>query len=136
MADTEIQKFDPSTLMQGVRDRIKATFVSLIPDAQWEQLTQKEIDDFFKIRDDYRSQRDWRAMSDFQKICFEEFEKLTREKIKEMLALYVSESWSNNGPKVNEELNKLLVLNAQPLFVSMMSGMFQQAINNMANKSY
>ena len=43
----EIEKFDPSTLMQGVKDRIKATFVSLIPDAQWETMVQKEIDTFF-----------------------------------------------------------------------------------------
>lgn len=44
---TQIEKFDPSTLMNGVRDRIKATFVSLIPDEQWEQLVRKEADSFF-----------------------------------------------------------------------------------------
>jgi hypothetical protein len=43
----EIQKFDPATLMQGVKDRIKATFVSLIPDEQWDVMVQKEIDSFF-----------------------------------------------------------------------------------------
>ena len=26
----EIEKFDPATLMQGVKDRVKATFVSVI----------------------------------------------------------------------------------------------------------
>jgi len=48
--DNPIEKFDPSTLMQGVKDRIKATFVSLIPDAQWETMVQKEIDAFFEMR--------------------------------------------------------------------------------------
>jgi hypothetical protein len=43
----QVEKFDPSTLMQGVKDRIKATFVSLIPDVQWEIMVQKEIDEFF-----------------------------------------------------------------------------------------
>lgn len=38
---TEIQKFDPSTLMEGVKERIKATFVSLIPDDQWEALCKR-----------------------------------------------------------------------------------------------
>lgn len=33
--------------MQGVKDRIKATFVSLVPDDQWDQMVQKEIDAFF-----------------------------------------------------------------------------------------
>ena len=31
-----VEKFDPSKLMDGVKDRIKATFVALIPDTQWE----------------------------------------------------------------------------------------------------
>lgn len=39
----EIEKFDPSKLMEGVKDRIKATFVSLIPDEAWEQMMEKEI---------------------------------------------------------------------------------------------
>ena len=40
MTNQQVEKFDPSTLMQGVKDRIKATFVSLIPDAQWEQMVK------------------------------------------------------------------------------------------------
>jgi len=48
----EVQKFDPSTLMQGVKDRIKATFVSLVPDDQWDQMVQKEIDAFFNVEQD------------------------------------------------------------------------------------
>lgn len=39
----EIEKFDPSKLMDGVRDRIKATFVSLIPDEMWDAMVEKEI---------------------------------------------------------------------------------------------
>lgn len=45
--DNQVEKFDPSTLMQGVKDRIKATFVSLVPDDKWEQMVQNEIDAFF-----------------------------------------------------------------------------------------
>ena len=54
----EIEKFDPSKLMDGVRDRIKATFVSLIPEDHWEKLVQAEIDKFFAKydRDTYRKQ--------------------------------------------------------------------------------
>lgn len=43
----QVEKFDPSTLMQGVKDRIKATFISLIPDDQWDVMVKKEIDSFF-----------------------------------------------------------------------------------------
>lgn len=43
MTDNAIEKFDPSKLMDGVKERIKATFVSLIPDEMWEQMLEKEI---------------------------------------------------------------------------------------------
>lgn len=39
----EIEKFDPSKLMDGVKDRIKSTFVSLIPDEMWNTMVEKEI---------------------------------------------------------------------------------------------
>ena len=41
--ENQIEKFDPSKLMDGVRDRIKATFVSLIPDEMWNAMVEKEI---------------------------------------------------------------------------------------------
>ena len=41
--ENQIEKFDPSKLMEGVKDRIKSTFVSLIPDEMWEQMVEKEI---------------------------------------------------------------------------------------------
>lgn len=39
----QVEKFDPSRLMEGVKDRIKSTFVSLIPDEMWNQMVEKEI---------------------------------------------------------------------------------------------
>ena len=38
-----VEKFDPQKMMEGVKDRIKATFVSLIPDEAWNQMVEKEI---------------------------------------------------------------------------------------------
>lgn len=35
--ENQVEKFDPSRLMEGVKDRIKATFVSLIPDTEWKK---------------------------------------------------------------------------------------------------
>jgi hypothetical protein len=43
---SEIAKFDQASLMQNVRERIKATFVGLIPDEEWEALVRKEVDAF------------------------------------------------------------------------------------------
>lgn len=41
--ENQIEKFDPSKLMDGVKDRIKATFVSLIPDDAWNSMVEKEL---------------------------------------------------------------------------------------------
>ena len=43
MAENQIEKFDPSKLMDGVKDRIKATFVSLIPDDAWSGMVEREL---------------------------------------------------------------------------------------------
>ena len=41
--EDQIEKFDPSKLVDGVKDRIKATFVSLIPDDAWNSMVEKEL---------------------------------------------------------------------------------------------
>lgn len=41
--ENQIEKFDPSKLMDGVKDRIRATFVSLIPDDAWSSMVEKEL---------------------------------------------------------------------------------------------
>lgn len=41
--EDQVEKFDPSKLMEGVKDRIKATFVSLIPDDAWNNMIEKEL---------------------------------------------------------------------------------------------
>ena len=46
--ENQVEKFDPSRLMEGVKDRVKATFVSLIPDTEWEEMIKKEINTFLR----------------------------------------------------------------------------------------
>ena len=63
----EIEKFDPSKLMDGVKDRIKSTFVSLIPDEMWNAMVEKEIYIFttgkIEVHHDYdyttKTYKDW-----------------------------------------------------------------------------
>ena len=56
---TMIEKFDPSKLMDGVKDRIKSTFVSLIPDDAWEKMVEKEIYVFTTGRINVVQETDW-----------------------------------------------------------------------------
>jgi hypothetical protein len=106
---TDLQKFDPATLMQGVRDRIKATFVSLIPDVQWEQLVQKEIDDFFRPGFNRKETNG----STFQDVCIQELTVMAREK-----------------------LSELLMEHAPAIFVSVLSSLMSQVVYQMQNQRY
>lgn len=55
----QIEKFDPSKLMDGVKDRIKSTFVSLIPDEAWEAMVEREIYIFTTGRIRTEQKIDW-----------------------------------------------------------------------------
>lgn len=57
----EIEKFDPSKLMDGVKDRIKSTFVSLIPDEMWDAMVEKEIYVFTTGRIRIEHETDWKT---------------------------------------------------------------------------
>lgn len=130
---TEIQKFDPSQLMQGVRDRIKATFVSLIPDAQWEQLCQKEIDEFFNPKREYGNYKD---ISSFSKVCSEVLHDITKDQVQRALEKYESTIWNNNELVVNDLLKESLLKNASELFAAMVGSQVQRVILEMKNRGY
>lgn len=126
---TDVQKFDPAMLMQGVKDRIKATFVSLIPDDKWDEMVQKEVDDFFtnKPRDGYSKV----YYADFHAICREVLIDMSKIKILEFLETYKENGWAGTLPKANELLKQMIVENAPEIFASTFASMFQMALMNM-----
>jgi hypothetical protein len=128
----EVETFDPSTLMQGVRDRVKATFVSLIPDEQWEQMIVKETDDFFKEKDDGYSNRTYK--SDFQTLVREELNELAKVKIKEVLKEYTNEVWKDGKLDINESMKKLIKENSSELIYGFLNQMMKSTINNLISQ--
>lgn len=127
----EIEKFDPSKLMDGVKDRIKATFASLIPDEQWQQLVKTQYDAFFDRPWDGYNKKE--TPSNFDKLCKQILEEVAKEKIKELLTQYASDNWSNNGLIASEALKELLTENADKIFINVISSMMQSVIYSMQN---
>lgn len=132
--ENQVEKFDPSTLMQGVKDRIKATFVSLIPDAQWEQMVKTEVDGFFKTREsgyNYKSQ-----VSDFTFLV----NACLQEECKKRMTEYLTSddfitNYTNNGvPVVTEKVKQLIVENSGEILASMMGGVFSAMLMDFKNK--
>ena len=129
---SELQKFDPAQLMNGVRDRIKSTFVSLIPDEQWEAMIQKEVEMFFQSTESYYSSNRHNA-SPFQLLCRQVFHDITAERLRDHMSEFTSDTWDSHGPKLNEALKAMLIESAPELMVSIMRTQFQNAVNNMRN---
>jgi hypothetical protein len=130
----EVEKFDPATLMDGVRKRIKATFVSLIPDDKWSELCTNQMNDFFeRKRDRYN---DKFIPCEFDNICNTVLRAIASEKIKEALVKYDSQVWSNCEPVVNDLILELLKKNASELFAAMISNQVQRVIQDMKSRGY
>lgn len=127
---TDLQKFDPSALMEGVRQRIKATFVSLIPEDHWEQLCQKEVDNFFKEKD-RNSRNDCYYESEFQGVCKQVLNEIAREKIQNFLSTYDSTVWENGNIKASDNLKEMIIKMAPEIFAATFSNMFQHAVQLM-----
>lgn len=133
--ETNIEKFDPSKLIDGVKDRIKATFVSLIPDDKWDELVKAEVDRWFNTKTERERYGDAPRYTGFQSVCNSLFEEFAKKKISEFLEQYTSNGNSFESgytiPILNENLKELLISCAPQLFVSAMGGMFQGVINDM-----
>lgn len=125
---TDLTKFDSSTIMKSVRERIQETFVSLIPEEHWEALCKKEVDEFFREKENH----EWyRTVSHFQKIIQEELSKLSAKKIQEFLADYDSQIWAGDGMKCSEMLKELIIKSAPEIFASTFGNMFQTVVSRM-----
>lgn len=116
--------------MQGVKDRIKATFVHLIPDEEWDKMVKNEIDAFF-LQHKETSYNHPRVWSQFQRIVWEELEKALRPKVKLALEDCKSFQWDGNQLVIREIVQKMLIENSDRILASMIGQTVQSAINNM-----
>lgn len=134
MSNTELEKFDPNKIMDTVRDRIKASFVNLIPEEHWQGLVKKEIDNFFAQkerqpqgygRNEYRS--------DFGLLVTKLLNEEVDKRIKECLCSEeFTVTWENFGkPVVSKAIKETLVENSQAIFMNTIGAMMQNVLSQM-----
>lgn len=130
----DIQKFDPATLMQGVKDRIKATFVSLIPDEQWDQMVKKEIDAYFRLDSQgYRHE----LISHFSITVRDVLQKEVYKRVESTLnSPEFSINWTGGKQTLPEIIKSELVTKAPEIFIASIEGMITNVILSMRNKNY
>lgn len=134
----EVEKFDPSKLMDGVKDRIRATFVSLIPDNAWEEMVKTEINKFFSPSDGLNSYhtRDPKH-SHFTKVVFEVLNAEAEKKIKAILTdpeFSVENTYTgNSNGTVSELLRGEIIKRAPEIFAAVLENSIAQTIQRMKN---
>lgn len=132
----EVEKFNPQDLMQGVKDKIKATFVSLIPDDQWEQMVETEVNKFFKVRQDsYISNNNHdKYHSDFGDLVKQILNEETKEKVREILQgdKYKSD-WKDGRTVASKHLDQLIKKAMPDMFMTIMTNTVSNTIQQMQN---
>lgn len=122
--ENNIQKFDANQAMENVREKIKDTFVSLIPDQQWKEMVEKEVNSYFKETEERYDTRNYssRFTKDVHSCLKEEVEKRT----KEYLQTEFSNTWWDNGvPKCNEKVKEIIINNSGEILAQMIGGYMQ-----------
>lgn len=130
---SDLTKFKPEDYMQKVKDRIKSSFVEMIPDDQWENMIKHEIDEFLKLRETsgYRKER----TSNFSSMVQSQLQEFSKEKLKEYLSspdfLTI---WGNNGkPIIGNAVKKFIIENSGEILVNLIGSHMQQTLYNIKN---
>lgn len=127
--NTQVQKFDPATLMQGVKDRIKSTFVSLIPEEQWKEMIEKEVGKFF--REYELRQYDTRYVSDFSVLVNSLLKEEAEKRMKEYLGSPEFQTvWTDNGPRIiSQAIREMMIENSGLILCNMYQEMFTSMLH-------
>lgn len=127
--NTQVQKFDPATLMQGVKDRIKSTFVSLIPEEQWKEMIEKEVGKFF--REYELRQYNTRYVSDFSVLVNYLLKEEAEKRMKEYLGSPEFQTvWTDNGPRIiSQAIREMMIENSGLILCNMYQEMFTSMLH-------
>jgi hypothetical protein len=117
---------DLSNLREQMRERIRASFVLMIPDEQWDKLIDAEVKAFF-----WKGGRgEARSISDFDRVVSQELEKETRKRVTELLNTPGWQERYNQDyqPMASEEIEKLMIKLAPEMLSALFGGVMQSAL--------
>jgi hypothetical protein len=128
--ENSIQKFDANAAMNSVKEKIKDAFVSLIPDEQWKEMVQKEIDSYFV---EVSESHDTRSRSSkFTKSVHESLSEEVKARVKAYLTgPDFNTMWLHNGvPKCSAAVEQMIAANAGKILSDMIGGHIAIAVGN------
>lgn len=131
--NSEVTKYDPSRLMDAVRDRIRSEFIGLIPQEQWSAMVRREIDEYFLLRSTGYQQTNTTAFR-------EDVRRILRERLANELKNYFAgpdwcEDWNDNGKlKTSVEVRRLIIESLPEILQAVLSQAIQATIGDMRQR--
>lgn len=124
----EVTKFDATEALKSVKEKIKDSFVSLIPDEQWNEMVKKEVDTYFQVKDEGYGERG--RSSNFTREVHTCLQEEVRVRVKEYLQENFNNVWNENGvPVCNAKIEEMITKNAGKILSDMIGGSIQMALN-------
>lgn len=124
----EVTKFDATEALKSVKEKIKDSFVSLIPDEQWNEMVKKEVDTYFQVKDEGYGERG--RSSNFTREVHTCLQEEVRVRVKEYLQENFNNVWNENGvPVCNAKIEEMITKNAGKILSDMIGGSIQIALN-------
>ena len=109
--NTKLKKFDPATIMDGVKDKIKAEFINLMPEGAWLAMVKTEVNRYFKETVDTRHHYNNQRYTPFAILIHNLLEQKAKERFKEYLNTpQFKETWDSKGKSVMSEAVKKFII--------------------------
>lgn len=125
--ENETKKFDPADAMLSVKEKIKDSFVSLIPEEQWNETVKKEIERYFQEGQEYHKV----AASNFTRDVHAVLNEEVTQRVKFYLQQNFHTVWSDNGiSKYDAKVEEMITKNACKILADMIGGLIQLTLNN------
>lgn len=118
---TEVEKFDPGTLRDKISERIRTSFVDLIPEDAWRDMVQREINWFLTDEDrmGYGHVQEKRP-SPLRALIGQELERRWKAKlVDELNKPEYGSDWSNEGESPREAIQEIIRQSSDALMKSM-----------------
>lgn len=127
--ETEVLKFDANEAMKRVKEKIKDSFVSLIPDDQWNGMVKTEIDQYFAKAQEGYGERGY--SSSFTKDVHSVLSEEVKGRVKKYLDDNFNSVWSSNGvPVCDNKVREFIEQNAGKVLQNMIGDFMRMALSN------
>jgi hypothetical protein len=127
----EIKDFDPNDALKAVKERIKDSFVSIIPDDQWEDMVKKEVSNYFSETTTTSYGNNNTRISAFKSDVHSILSEETKSRVKAYLLENFQQAWEVNGqPKCNQVVEDIITKNAGKILTDMIGNNIQMALQS------